>query len=125
MGSIIGNDQMSSDQFPLFERRSRQLRRGTDPTPSDLGAIDVLPRLGKLQARALRAVGEWPGRTSTELAHLCGYGDPRRINRRITELVRGGLIIRGEIRTCTVTKRVAAVYYPKPEKSKTCNNANP
>lgn len=88
------------------------LFRKTDPDTSREAAEHVV-RTGRLKAAqgdALRWVREHPGLTATELAHRVGVFDPRVLNRRLPELERMDLVVRGEPRTCTVTGRRAAVW---------------
>ena len=66
--------------------------------------------IGALQAAALALVTKHPGLTATELAHADGQGDPRVLNRRLPELEKAGLVMRGEVRRCERTGRRAATW---------------
>ena len=72
--------------------------------------------LGRLQARALRMVAEYPRRTSREYAELYGELYPNAdhlatsIQPRISELERLGWIERVERRRCKKTNKAVGVF---------------
>lgn len=68
--------------------------------------------LQPIQKQVLEAVRSWPDSTSQELASRSGEGDPRRLNRRLSELVALGFVKKGATRKCSVTGRQAAPYSP-------------
>jgi DNA-binding MarR family transcriptional regulator len=75
------------------------LWRNTDPETSREAGVHMLAGGQKaMQAKALQAVRDHPGATATELAEAAGIGDPRKLNRRLPELERAGLVERGETR---------------------------
>lgn len=92
---------------PLFH--PSHLARATDPATSHEAAASI--DLGALQRAALEAVRASEGRTATELAIANGHGDPRVFNRRLGELEKGGYVIRGKARRCSVTGRSAATWF--------------
>lgn len=98
--------------IPLFDPHC--LARTSDPQTSHDAAASIVPHLPRLQRQALEAVAMTPGRTSTELARLHGVHDPRVYNRRLTELARLGLVVRGAARRCSVTGRSAATWVMPP-----------
>lgn len=101
--------------LPLFD--PHRLARTSDPQTSHDAAASIVPHLPRLQRQALEAVAMTPGRTATELARLHGVPDPRVFNRRLTELARQGLVVRGPVRRCSVTGRSAATWArPQAEK---------
>jgi hypothetical protein len=89
---------------------SEPLARATDPPQSHEAADAIRPHLADLQARTLEAIRAHPGHTSTELARLYGFADPRVFNRRASELHKAGLIVARNVRRCTVTGRNAAEW---------------
>ena len=91
--------------------RAKQLARTTDPETSHDAARAILPALGTMQAETLAAVRRWPDRTVTELAQLTEHGDPRVINRRVSELAADGRIVASGERTCSVTGRRARTWW--------------
>ncbi len=64
--------------------------RRTDPATSKAAASALVGsvQLGQEQLAALCLVRAYPGKTSNELARIAGYGDPRKVNRRLRELER-------------------------------------
>lgn len=86
------------------------LARSTDPDQSRASAAAIRPVLGELQREAFEAVVRWPGRTGTELSQLSGHPDPRRLNRRLGEILRAGVIIESDVRPCEHTGRQARTY---------------
>jgi DNA-binding HxlR family transcriptional regulator len=102
---------MSDDTKNLFDAPpiERTLARNNDPLPSHEAAEFVAPKLGMLQANVLALVKMRPAHTATELARMFSIGDPRRLNRRLPELERDGLVTRDESGApCGVTGRKAA-----------------
>lgn len=88
----------------------RALARRGGPATSHEAAATIAPNLGKLQSVALRLVREHPNHTATELAVLGGFLDPRAINRRLGELEKLDLVLRGPARKCRETARNAAIW---------------
>jgi len=67
-----------------------------------------------LQQHAVELVHAWPCKTARELATvspLCAE-DPRVLNRRLSEVEKQGLLVRGPTRRCEVTGRKAATWLP-------------
>lgn len=95
----------------LFADDARHLARRGDPPTSKQAAAEIAPHLGELQARVVEALRGRGGRTATELTTLEGIGDPRRYNRRLTELVRAGIVVVGATRPCRVTGKNARTYW--------------
>jgi len=92
---------------------STALARNTDPDTSHQAAEDIVVHIGRLQQRARQCVEDWPGHTATELSKLAGDADPRTINRRLGELERKGVVLRGEARRCSHTGKNAATWWPE------------
>ena len=95
----------------LFDGDARHLARRSDPATSKQAAAEILPHLGELQQMVVDALRGHGGRTATELTALEGIGDPRRYNRRLTELVRSGIVTVGAVRPCRVTGKTARTYW--------------
>ena len=90
----------------LFSPDPRPLARRTDPETSHVAAREAVAS-GKVDSDrklALGAVRTWPGSTVPELArHLAGPNEDveavrQRLGRRVSELLRLGLIERGAVR---------------------------
>lgn len=102
---------------PLFAPRLREMAHTSDPHTSVKAAAAMVATgaLGAAQARALRLIEINPGKTTKELATI-GLRFPesheearQRIGRRVSELLRAGLIHRcGERDGC-------ALLWPGPE----------
>ncbi len=88
---------------PRLQYPDPPLARGTDPSTSHEAAAKIRPKLKSLQRQTLLLIDEYPGRTATELARLGGHADPRRINRRISELAKRGSIVSKGVRKCWIT----------------------
>lgn len=86
------------------------LARHTDPPTSHQAARAISPHLNELQREALAAIDKWPDQTATELSSYLGHDDPRRLNRRVGELIKAGFIIVSSERLCTVTGHNARTY---------------
>jgi len=87
------------------------LARKTDPETSKQAAREIAPALGELHKQVVDALRGNGGVTATELSQRMGVGDPRRFNRRLPELVRSGVVVKGQERACRVTGRNAATYW--------------
>jgi predicted transcriptional regulator len=90
----------------------KTLARTSDPSTSKQAAKEILANLPEARQHALDAVRQYPGFTSNELAQKAGDGDPRKINRRLAELERVGLVQRDPPRVCSISGRRAAIWYP-------------
>ena len=91
-----------------------KLARASDPTTSKEAAWFIVERLGELQSHAVLVVTKYPGRTLRELAELdprCGK-DTRLVGRRLNEVEKMGLVVRGPVRKCGVSGRPAATWFP-------------
>ena len=85
-----------------------------DPVTSFMAA-DRAVKTGLVSRQAMAvfiAVQGNPGRTSRELAELCEL-DRWAIARRLPELVRVGIIRRGEKRKCEIADTLAVTWWPK------------
>jgi hypothetical protein len=91
----------------------RFLARRTDPPTSKLAAEEMIEHLAKCHAWALDCVTESPGWTANELGARYCVADVRRINRRLPELERLGLVVRGDERACRRTGRKCVTWWPK------------
>lgn len=98
------------EPLPCGCGRNLPLSRHTDPATSHEAAAAIRPRLSALQARVLALVIPNPDRTATELAQLAHEADPRRVNRRLSELLRDGWVEVSGTRPCEVTGRSAQTY---------------
>jgi hypothetical protein len=102
------------DQLSLDDTLAARIRaRRSDPPPSHLAARAIVAsgELGRQQGVALVLVTERPGLTAWELAE----GDTVLrycLSRRLPELVRKGLVARGEPRVCRVAGRAASTWWP-------------
>ncbi len=96
------------EDFPLWKGRARV----TDPGTSKEAAAHVKASgaAARIRTLALEAVGRYPGHTSSELARIYGFSDPRVLGRRLSELDRKGLVVRAEPRKCKVSGRSAATW---------------
>lgn len=106
---------MGTDQEPtLFdEPDGRMLARRGDPESSKRAAAAIVPKLSRLQLWAARCVAESPGLSGAELGRRYCPEDVRKINRRLCECERAGLIRRvANGRQCTVSGRTVDAWYP-------------
>ena len=96
----------------LYDLAERPLARPTDPATSHAAATEIAPKLSDIRAWALSLLREHPGMTAVELCEAAGIGDVRKVNRRLPELERDGLVRRGEARVCRVTGKRAQPWFP-------------
>lgn len=94
---------------------ARPLARRSDPITSHEAARDIAPHLSTIQQRVMDFLRGRGGSTATELATQMGYGDPRKVNRRLTELVRDGRVTVGATRPCRVTGARVQTYWVAEE----------
>lgn len=90
----------------------KALARRNDPATSKAAALEIIDHLSDLQAQTLDLVRLHPGRTVSELADLGNIRDPRKINRRLPELLKMGCVRRkldGE--RCSITGRTAGRWW--------------
>ena len=103
----IHRDQLTpTPSFPRLARR-------TDPETSHRAALEM-ETSGQLKSdmmTALEAVREFPHRTATELEALIGCRDGK-VRKRLAQLRRLGLIIRGSLKICPHTKRRCHTWEP-------------
>lgn len=99
------------------------LARATDPVTSHLAAAEVEGSGARdaQQRQAARAVRDFPGHTSHELAQASGM-DRYALARRLGEVEARGLIRRGDLRRCAVSGRLVLTWWPvgELEVSETC-----
>ena len=88
----------------------KKLRRREHPKTSHAAAQAVAPELGKLQAWALDLIRAHPRSTVSEIADREELRDPRRLGRRLNELLELGLIRGAGQRRCSMTNRSCRVY---------------
>jgi|SRR5581483_3072970 len=93
--------------------RTKPLARTTDPATSKAAARGVRKKLPNLVAWAAGCVARHPGMTSLEITKLEGEADPRKLNRRLGEAERAGLVCRGPVRKCGVSGKRAETWFPK------------
>jgi len=87
--------------------------RSTDPVTSH-EAAEHMTKTGKRQAqqaKVLKALKKFPGRTSAELAGRAKL-DRYMVARRLPELVTGLKAKRGDVRQCRKGGRNAVTWYP-------------
>ena len=88
------------------------LSRKDHPETSAEAAAYIAPKRREKQLRAFGFVIENPGKTANELARISQDRDTRTIGRRLPELEKKGLVIRGGPRRCEITGRKATIWYP-------------
>jgi hypothetical protein len=104
---------LSTPQLTLDDALAARVRcHRQDPATSFLAVSNLLAsgELNRQQGDALRRVRERPGLTSFELAD----GDlalRHRLNRRLPELVRMGLVVKGEARACRYAKGQSLTWW--------------
>jgi len=89
---------------------ARRLARKTDPKTSKAAANAIVEDLGRLQQWALAVVRDHPSSTVNEMAHKLSLRDPRKLGRRMNELVARGCIVEMGSRKCRITGRQATIY---------------
>ena len=113
---------MASTQLVIFDPTNHQLTppktrtplaRSTDPETSHRAAreMETSGQLKSDMMTALEAVREFPHRTATELEALIGCRDGK-VRKRLAQLRRLGLIIRGALKICPHTKRRCHTWEP-------------
>ena len=105
------------NQLPLFASGARRAEtpaaRATDPITSHI-ADQRHKRSGDQafqRALAVATVNAYPGRTSFELAMKSGH-DRHMLARRLPECARQGLVKKGVIVECTITRHKAISWWP-------------
>lgn len=89
-----------------------KLARRENPETSKEAAREIAPKLGELHLEVLGMLVESPGNTTSELTKKFEpSGDNRRIGRRLPELERRDLAIRGAPRPCRETGKKAATWF--------------
>ena len=96
-----------------LEDEGRRLARASDPPTSHEAAESIVPHLSRMHTGVLDLVREHPGKTAAELAFARGELTNHRLSRRLPELERKGLVVRGVARACFRTGRSAATWWPK------------
>jgi hypothetical protein len=105
---------MTTAQLSLDDALAARVRCHRQDPITSFHAVSALITSGQLnrqQGDALRRVRERPGLTSYELAD----GDlalRHRLNRRLPELVRMGLVVKGEARACRYAKGQSLTWWP-------------
>jgi hypothetical protein len=97
----------------LFPVRTSPLYRkhGRETSKASAKALRRSSALAENQARALAAVERWPRHTARELSNLQGDRDAGTIRKRLSELEFADLIQSGRKRRCTITGRIAVVWW--------------
>jgi len=87
--------------------------RVSDPVTSHLAAAEHTDsgKRGRHIGIVIDAVHRHPGRTSAELAPLCGL-ERHEVARRTADAERVGAIRKGEIRLCNTSGRSAVTWWP-------------
>ena len=88
---------------------AKRLARRSDPATSQAAAAEIAAVLGSVQLAALDAVRRHPGCTGRELNALTKFD----CHKRLAELERMELIVRGHARRCTQTGKQAATWRAK------------
>ena len=108
---------LSKDSFtsrgPLFDGPGS---RRSDPQTSDM-AGQKLKRSGHWRGQkrnVFEVLRKHPGSTSAELAEIMGV-DRYMTARRLPDLERAGMVKRGRIRACTMTKSCCITWWPNPD----------
>jgi predicted transcriptional regulator len=109
--TLFDNEPDEDEIRKSIDRDIAKLRRNTDPETSHEAAEHIVKHLGDIQRWVLEIVKQYPGSTASELADAKGIGDPRHINRRLSELEEIGRVRRGEARECQITGRKAATWW--------------
>ena len=94
------------------------LARKTDPQTSHLAAKAIKSKLGMRQRQTYQAVDNNPGATGGELARwlyetfpAVGFIEAASTpSRRLPELEKQGLVVRGKARECRESKKIAATW---------------
>ncbi len=100
---------------PLFEPvKTGPLYRKSDPYTSRLSAAEMRgsARLAALHRLVLDLVQQHPGCTANELARIAGASDPRRINRRLSELEKAGHVKSAGTKVDPITNRRGLRWWP-------------
>lgn len=89
------------------------IARRTDPLTSHEAAADITESgvRGRQMADVLTAVKRYPGRTSAELGSVSRF-DRWVAARRLPELEKKGLVVRGEARKCRITSKRSITWWP-------------
>lgn len=98
--------------FDTTEPDPRHLARASDPETSHEAAQAIVASVGELQRWAAECVAKSPGKTARELAAIYCPQDPKRIDRRLGECEKLGMVRRGEVRKCNRSGRSAATWWP-------------
>ena len=95
------------------------IARNSDPISSHAAAAAITQSGTRaIQKDAtLKAVRQWPGCTSYELAEKVGGGLASRymLARRLPELAKDRLVDRLGLRHCRITGHLATTWYPVPQ----------
>jgi len=100
--------EQRKENLPLFDY---QASRNTDPISSHI-AEEKITRSGVRGKQAMRVYGvllEHNGSTSKELSQYLG-GDRYMASRRLPDLEKAGMVVRGEMRTCTVCNQKCVTW---------------
>ena len=89
--------------------------RKTDPISSHLAANENAKRRPEQVLETAAKVTKYKGKTTAELAYIT-TSDRYILGRRCPDAERMGLIVRGDLRVCTVSGRMALTWWPKPVK---------
>lgn len=86
--------------------------RNTDPATSKMAGLAMTgsKKLNGDKRVVLWAVGKYPGHTSKELAGWAGEKNEM-VHKRLPELLRAGMVRKGNERTCTISGSKAATWY--------------
>ena len=96
--------------YPLFDA-AHSLARTTDPDSSKEAARDFVASggLAASEQLAYQLIANYPGRTAKELEEIRGL-ERCTVTRRVNNLVKKGLVIRGDLKKQDNGRRAATLY---------------
>lgn len=100
------------DLLPLFDN---PIARRKDPKSSH-EAADEITRSGNRASQAqevLALVRRHQGHTSLELSRFSRTLDRYQVARRLADLNEAGLVYQGQLRNCSIGKRLAVAWFPR------------
>ena len=109
---------MTIQQTLFDDERPAKIARASDPETSHDAAAEMLPKLGKLEARLLSAFKRWP-KTAREAADdaarlfncLSGeHTETESYRKRYTGLLKSGRIVADGVKTCRVSGKTVTAY---------------
>ena len=107
-------EQVTLDELIARAARPPANARTEDPdTSHEAGAIhEGTGAAGRQRVAVLRVVQARPGLTAREIGVELGGDELRAAGRRLPELERAGLVIRGDVRLCAEGRKRSATWWP-------------